>query len=772
MKISLPKIALVAGFALALAPFTTWAQTGTFSFTTVGGTGTGYTWDGMMILTINNGADVEITGTATGGRRIEVAKNATAKITLKNLSITGLNSGQSPILLNSGAKLTVKLVGENVLTGGSNRAGIEAPDGTTLEISGEGSLKSTGGTECAGIGGNSTVGKITISGGSVTADGGFYGAGIGGCNGIAGGIIIITGGTVTANSNGGAGIGGGYEGDGGKITISGGTVTAYGNSGIGGGHKGAGGETIINGGTVTATGYSGAGIGGGSYGSNGGKITISGGVVIATSEGNDSYGAGIGGGYRGNGGEITISGGTVTAKGGSSGGAGIGGGYGGITISGGTVIAESGGSFSTSIGGGSSSKITISGGTVTANARSGVGIGGSGAGVKITISGGTVTANCDSGSCTAIGSDDNGKSGTIIISGGIVTANCSASILSGAGIGGTLIMNNDNGGALVFASSISDMSSKTSGVLVVGNTTYWFGGNEFILTQNAVVPNNYTLTILSGKTFTVKQNVTLTIANNATLAIPAGTTLTNNGTIIPANSSTINVEGTVKGNKITGSNVTTPKLSGKTTTNITLNASTFLATTGQTTVEYAINTIDSPPTNGWQTSTTFNDLKPDTDYYLFSRSAGNANFTEGSPLKVSNYSPCPEEVINNDSDYCVYSFNKCFEIGKTVTLSTCDMLNGTVYLGGGGGSLLVRTDGSTPILLPQIASSNIIAKAIGNNIVLENLPTNAKVELYNLQGKRIYSSIPENPRILRILVQTKGIYVIKAGPQTMRIAVK
>jgi len=37
----------------------------------------------------------------------------------------------------------------------------------------------------------------------------------------------------------------------------------------------------------------------------------------------------------------------------------------------------------------------------------------------------------------------------------------------------------------------------------------------------------------------------------------------------------------------------------------------------------------------------------------------------------------------------------------------------------------------------------------------------AKTEVYNLQGKLLYSGYPENPQILRIPVQTKGIYIVK-----------
>jgi len=67
----------------------------------------------------------------------------------------------------------------------------------------------------------------------------------------------------------------------------------------------------------------------------------------------------------------------------------------------------------------------------------------------------------------------------------------------------------------------------------------------------------------------------------------------------------------------------------------------------------------------------------------------------------------------------------------------------------------------TPIRLSRIATGNIRIQAIGKTIVLENLPSNAKVEVYNLQGNRIYSAYPENPQILKIGVQTKGMYIIK-----------
>ncbi|MDR2555448.1 MAG: C10 family peptidase [Fibromonadaceae bacterium] len=55
---------------------------------------------------------------------------------------------------------------------------------------------------------------------------------------------------------------------------------------------------------------------------------------------------------------------------------------------------------------------------------------------------------------------------------------------------------------------------------------------------------------------------------------------------------------------------------------------------------------------------------------------------------------------------------------------------------------------------------NISAYTIGNSVVLQDVPNNAKVGVYNLQGKQIYSAEVVNGR-LKIPVQTKGMYIIK-----------
>ena len=102
---------------------------------------------------------------------------------------------------NAMGGVTIRIPDEN------NFSGIDISNGS-LTING-GKIQSTSGTivneeySCggAGIGG---YGNVTINGGVVTAKGGDYAAGIGGTIGDEGCNVLITGGTVTAISDGGA----------------------------------------------------------------------------------------------------------------------------------------------------------------------------------------------------------------------------------------------------------------------------------------------------------------------------------------------------------------------------------------------------------------------------------------------------------------------------------------------------------------------------------------------------------------------------------------
>jgi hypothetical protein len=76
----------------------------------------------------------------------------------------------------------------------------------------------------------------------------------------------------------------------------------------------------------------------------------------------------------------------------------------------------------------------------------------------------------------------------------------------------------------------------------------------------------------------------------------------------------------------------------------------------------------------------------------------------------------------------------------------------------------------TPMRLTQTATGSIRAYTSGGNIILENLPPNAKIQIYSLQGKRIYSANHANPQILKIPVQTKGVYLVNINGKTFKVA--
>jgi len=71
-----------------------------------------------------------------------------------------------------------------------------------------------------------------------------------------------------------------------------------------------------------------------------------------------------------------------------------------------------------------------------------------------------------------------------------------------------------------------------------------------------------------------------------------------------------------------------------------------------------------------------------------------------------------------------------------------------------------------------ITKGPLFAYASGNAIILGNLPTNAKVDVYNLNGKLVATSPSKLTANLSIQVQAKGIYLVKIGNQTLRVPVR
>jgi len=206
------------------------------------------------VYAILDGADVNITGNGAHLRRVEVASNAMADITLNDAtitSLTGTSTYLTPFMINAGAVVNLTVEGENILTAARSKAGLQVPEGATVIIDGTGSLRSTG-TE-------------------------YGGAGIGAAFCGNAGTITVNGGTISGIStwephsyHSGAGIGGGGAG-----------IIFFSFEGTGG----LGGDVTINGGVVTGSSIPGtsAGIGGGSASKSGGTLTMeSNGVAFAS----------------------------------------------------------------------------------------------------------------------------------------------------------------------------------------------------------------------------------------------------------------------------------------------------------------------------------------------------------------------------------------------------------------------------------------------------------------------------------------------------------
>jgi len=91
---------------------------------------------------------------------------------------------------------------------------------------------------------------------------------------------------------------------------------------------------------------------------------------------------------------------------------------------------------------------------------------------------------------------------------------------------------------------------------------------------------------------------------------------------------------TVTVNRAAGSTVTALTINATTHNSITVNAVTLATATGQE-IQYARNTVNEVPANGWGTDRTFGGLNSGVTYYFFARSAENGNYTAGTANNVS-----------------------------------------------------------------------------------------------------------------------------------------
>jgi hypothetical protein len=178
------------------------------------------------------------------------------------------------------------------------------------------------------------------------------------------------------------------------------------------------------------------------------------------------------------------------------------------------------------------------------------------------------------------------------------------------------------------------------------------------------------------------------------------------------------------------------------------------------------------------TSSVGNNKLVATNITLTGTDAGNYSLTQPTNVTVSITSS--EIGISSSSGNVVSSSSE-----TSVSSSSSNVVSSSSGIGdssssNNGNSSSSEIDDSsssnneTPILPnrenPIIGRIGVQTK--GYEILLSNLPQSAKVQIYNLQGKQIYSANSENSSVLVIPVQTKGMYIVKIGSQTIRAVVR
>jgi len=216
-----------------------------------------------------------------------------------------------------------------------------------------------------------------------------------------------------------------------------------------------------------------------------------------------------------------------------------------------------------------------------------------------------------------------------------------------------------------------------------GNITVNVAKAHGVFGNPTVINTTYTPTLILSNLnlptgYTWNNPVTSLNAGNgqsfpATYTNPSGNYTAASGNII------INVA------KANGATVSTPTLASRTHNSITINIITAPAN-GQT-VEYAINTVNIAPTDGWQTGLTFSELFSGTTYYIFVRALGNNNYQMGTAsdsLPVSTLSGILRDKIEyywlDEHDNLVTTSNgiTAIEVGNTLTITVQNMETGYV----------------------------------------------------------------------------------------------
>jgi hypothetical protein len=121
--------------------------------------------------------------------------------------------------------------------------------------------------------------------------------------------------------------------------------------------------------------------------------------------------------------------------------------------------------------------------------------------------------------------------------------------------------------------------------------------------------------------------------------------------------------------------------------------------------------------------------------------------------------------FNNGENTIVLEFGSAINVDYFLIIGTAIPSSSSTISSSSSASSPSAPSSSSALSSSSAPSSSSVGTSIlqeaANFIRLENITSNAKIEVYNLRGKLIYSGYSESPIILKIPVQTKGMYIVK-----------
>jgi len=685
---------------------------------------------------------------------------------------------------------------ENIIIGGDEDGDDDSDDGSKAIISSLVRINAGGAfviNDGAVLRNNEsfTGGGLYVNGGAFTMNGGEISNNA--VNSLGGGLYINDG---TFTMNGGKIIGNITGKNGGGVNINSGTFTMTGGEISGNTARSGGGGVNINSGTFTMTGGE---IIGNTAGDGGAVHMTSGNFIMESGVIGNNTSADGGGG-------LDVSGSSTV-----------------FTMKGGKIV----GNTATNNGGGmalwSNAKFNMEGGEFSGNTSGtdGAGMSVSGASTVFTMTGGKITGN----TANTNGGGVRISSGTFTMTGGEISGN--TAVADGGGIrlsGGKFTMNDgkiigntalDGGGMDISGSSttVTMNGGEISGNVatkIEGNTDAGRGGGMTVWSSAKFTMNGGKITgnvagVNAGGTYVSGTNTVFTMKGGEIIGNTApvgnginrasGTVNLNGGVVIGtgANMAAV-VSGTHNLNKGEG----TPNNAVIFAWNKPAGEDPYIYEQGTSTNL----TVSAGATAVWENKDDkIGILYKNTDNEGFMEIVGITLITRDNIdialakeiIENSDFGSVSQETLNTQEEAKLHVEKIIAELelnGVDATVAdgifteASDGTNGsytfTVKLNKGAGIeqvtetltlTIIAAPYGTPAILPQLAKTTIQASSANKTIILQNLPANAKVEVYNLQGKRIYSANHENPKILKVGVQT-GVYIVKAGYQTLRVAVR